>query len=104
MLHLSKARLFHFDRLVRIDFQYTVFDGILDFRQHIIAVTVYHLNGFAHFAARVGQLLWLTLLSTFFVIVLSKRLIKHRNQRTVAGKINCTHHHALVRHCLDTSV
>ena len=88
VLDLAKTRLFHSDRLARIDFQYTVFDGILNLRQHIIAVAVYHLNGFAHFATRVCQLLRLTLLSTFFVIVLRERLIQYRNQRTITGKIN----------------
>ena len=88
MLYFAIPRVFLFHCFFVIDLKNTVFDRILDFRQHVVSIPMNHLNRFFHFAAGICEFLLLFSFPALFVVVLCKCLRQHRNQRAVSGKIN----------------
>ena len=70
----AKSNFFYFYSLFWIDFKSFVFNRIFDFCQHIIAISVNHLNSFTHFTTRIAYFLFFALISTFRIIILCKRL------------------------------
>ena len=53
MFYFSIAGLCQFHRFLRVNLEDSVFNGVLDFGQHIVAVAVNHLYEFAYLPPRV---------------------------------------------------
>ena len=90
VLDFTVASVLLFYRLLGIDLEHTVLDGILDLGKHIVTVAVDYLNELTYFTAGVSKLLLLTSVSTLLVVILGKSFVQDSNQRTVTGKIYCT--------------
>ena len=89
VLDFTKSGIRHFYSLCRVNFKDAAFRRVLYLRKHIVTIAVNHLDRLAYLAARVGQFLFLALLTASLIVVLCQSLSQHRNKRAVAGQINC---------------
>ena len=87
VLHLSISRMLHFDSFGGIDFKDSIFDRILNLREHVIPITVDDLEEFTHLPPRIREIFLLSLILAFLLIVNGQSFRQDSNERTVTRQI-----------------
>ena len=87
MLHLTITRFCHLHSLLRINLEDSVFNRVLYFCKHVVAVTVYDLNELTNLSTGIGKILLLASFTTLLVVINGKCFSENSYKRTIAGKI-----------------
>ena len=70
MLYFTISSRFSFDSLFRINFKLSIHYRIHNLRQHIIPISMDHLNGLTDFSAGIRKLFLFSLLAASFIVIL----------------------------------